>query len=161
MPALIRPFRDSDLPAIQEITIEGFAPVTLERNLEEAFGEIAGHDWRWRKARHIEQDAERDRDGIFVAEADGQIVGYITTWSDRAAGVGFIPNLAVRREHQGAGLGRRLIERALEHFRALGLTHARIETLAQNPIGQHLYPACGFVEIGWQIHYGIDLRADA
>jgi ribosomal protein S18 acetylase RimI-like enzyme len=50
-------------------------------------------------------------------------------------------------------LGRQLIEHALEYFRAQGLAYAVIETMAQNPVGQHLYPACGFVEIARQVHF--------
>jgi len=29
--------------------------------------------------------------------------------------------------------------------------------MAINPVGQHLYPACGFSELGRQIHYGMRL----
>jgi hypothetical protein len=28
-----------------------------------------------------------------------------------------------------------------------------IETMAQNAVGQHLYPACGFVEVARQAHF--------
>jgi hypothetical protein len=30
---------------------------------------------------------------------------------------------------------------------------SRIETLEQNPIGQHLYPSLGFQEFARQIHF--------
>src|SRR5262249_6750870 len=98
-------------------------------------------------ARHIDDDVAHDRAGIFVAEDDGQIVGYITTWQDREAGIGHIPNLAVASSHRNQGLGRTLIERALSHFRTAGLTHAKIETLAQNAVGNHLYPSRGCIEV--------------
>ena len=61
----------------------------------------------------------------------------------------------------GRGIGRRLIEHALQHFRGAGLTHARIETLEQNPVGQKLYPSLGFREIARQIHYGMRLDENA
>jgi ribosomal protein S18 acetylase RimI-like enzyme len=64
-----------------------------------------------------------------------------------------VPNLAVAADCRNAGLGRRLIERALEYFRAEGLEYAVIETMARNAIGQHLYPACGFVEVARQVHF--------
>ena len=100
----------------------------------------------------------RDAAGVFVAEdtdqeKGAQIVGYITTWQDRAAGIGHIPNLAVAPSHRNQGLGRTLIEHALNHFRAAGLTHAKIETLAQNAVGNHLYPSLGFVEVARQVHF--------
>jgi len=54
---------------------------------------------------------------------------------------------------RGRGIGRALIEHALESFRQEGLELAVIETMASNPAGQSLYPSCGFVEVGRQIHY--------
>jgi ribosomal protein S18 acetylase RimI-like enzyme len=153
MHIIIRHYQPSDLETIKLITVAAFDGVSIDRNIEEQFGLIHGHDWRWRKARHIDDDARRDADGIFVAELDGAIVGYITTWMDREAGIGYIPNLAVHAAVRGQGVGRQLIEHALNHFRQHGLSHARIETLAQNPVGQHLYPDCGFREVARQIHY--------
>jgi ribosomal protein S18 acetylase RimI-like enzyme len=46
-----------------------------------------------------------------------------------------------------------LLEHAMDHFRAARLTHAKIETLAQNAIGNHLYPSLGFIEVARQIHF--------
>jgi ribosomal-protein-alanine N-acetyltransferase len=88
-----------------------------------------------------------------VAEDNGCVVGYITTWQDREAGIGHIPNIAIAPEYRGQGLGRVLIEHALAHFRASGLTHAKIETLAQNVVGNHLYRDLGFVEVARQVHF--------
>ena len=149
----IRPYQPTDLPELKRITVEGFQGVSIDHGIEEAFGPINGHDWRWRKARHIDEDVARDPAGLFVAEHEGKIVGYITTWQDRTAGIGHIPNLAIDASFRNQGLGRRLIEHALAHFRAAGLTHAKIETLAQNAIGNHLYPSLGFVEVARQVHF--------
>ncbi|HUG90974.1 MAG TPA: GNAT family N-acetyltransferase [Planctomycetaceae bacterium] len=154
----IRAFRPDDLPALKQITVEAFDGVSIDQGIEQVFGPINGHDWRWRKSRHLDEDAAREPDGIFVAEDDGRIVGCITTWHDAEAGIGHIPNLALAPDYRGRGLGRRLIEHALDHFRRLGLTHAKIETLAQNAIGNHLYPSLGFREVARQVHFCADLR---
>jgi ribosomal protein S18 acetylase RimI-like enzyme len=149
----IRPYCPSDLEELKRITVEGFTGVSIDHGIEEQFGSINGHDWRWRKARHIDADVARDPAGVFVAEDDGQVVGYVTTWLDRAGGIGNIPNLAVAATHRNQGLGRTLLEFALDHFRQAGLTHAKIETLAQNAVGNHLYPSLGFVEVARQVHF--------
>ena len=99
------------------------------------------------------QDVAANPGGIFLAEAQGRVVGYITTRVDHATGGGRIPNLAVAAEFRGAGLGRRLIEHALEYFRREGLEYAMIETMSQNEAGRHLYPACGFAEVARQVHF--------
>ncbi|MSU37295.1 MAG: GNAT family N-acetyltransferase [Pedosphaera sp.] len=153
-PATIRPYGPKDLDAIKLLTVEAFDGVTFEQDVEDVLGMLHGHDWRWRKARHIDADAAANPAGIFVAEALGCVVGYVTTRVDREAGQGRILNLAVALDFREHGLGRRLIEHALEYFRREGLEYAMIETMDQNETGQHLYPACGFVEVARQVYYG-------
>ncbi len=154
----IRPFREADRDVIKAITIEAFSGVSIDQNIERKFGAVAGHDWRWRKARHIDDDIAEPGAVILVAEADdAEVIGYITGRVDREAGVGFIPNMCVRSGLRGQGIGRKLIDAMLDIFRQSGLAVARIETLDQNPIGQHLYPACGFVEVARQIHFATKL----
>jgi ribosomal protein S18 acetylase RimI-like enzyme len=150
---LIRPYRPADLAALRALTVAAFDGVTLEQSVEAALGELNGHDWRWRKARHLDDDVTADPAGVFVAERGGEVVGYVSTRSDREAGRGRIPNLAVAAEARNLGLGRQLIEHALDHFRAAGLTYAVIETMAHNAVGNHLYPACGFTEVARQVHF--------
>lgn len=157
METTIRSFRLDDLEAIKAITIDGFEGVSVEHGIELKFGEIAGHDWRWRKARHVDDDVKEHADGIFVAEVDGKILGYISTRVDLEAGKGRIPNLAVAASARGQGIGRKLIRHALEYFQTEGMGVAVIETMASNPIGQSLYPSCGFEEVGRQIHYAARL----
>lgn len=149
----IRVARAADLPAIRRLTVASFAGVTLEENVERTLGILHGHDWRWRKARHVDEDFRTHPGGILVALCAGRVVGYVTTVIDAAAGKGRIPNLAVARKFRGQGLGRQLIERALDLFREAGLSYAMIETMVQNDIGRHLYPACGFVEVARQVHF--------
>ena len=149
----LRLYRPDDLEPIKRLTVESFGGVTIEENVEMALGTLSGHDWRWRKARHIDEDVAANPAGIFVAESQGRFVGYITKRVDREAGKGRIPNLAVVEDFRGRGLGRLLIEHALDYFRSQSLSFAVIETMAQNPIGQHLYPACGFMEVARQVHF--------
>lgn len=154
---IIRPFQASDLPVLRLITVESFGGVALEQMLEERFGRWNERGWKARKADHIDDDCASNPSGVFVAERAGQILGYITTRVDRHNSRGRIPNLAVIEEARGLGLGRRLIEHALDYFRAEGLHVAMIETMASNSIGQHLYPSCGFEEVARQVHYAMKL----
>ena len=153
----IRNWREDDLPVLREILVDSFGGVSIDEGIEERFGEINGRDWRWRKARHLDDDLRRPEAAIFVMEEGERIVGFISTWIDREAGIGQIPNLSIREEYRGRGGGRRLIEYALDHFRDRGVTHAKIETLAQNDIGRHLYPSVGFREVARQIHFVAEL----
>ena len=150
----IRSFQSPDLEPIKAITLEGFTGVSLDHAIEKKLGELGGHDWRWRKARHIDDDVAAHAEGIFVAAGkENEVLGYITTLIDAEAGRGRIPNLAVASTARGSGIGRALIEHALDFFREKKLDYAVIETMASNPVGQSLYPACGFQEITRQVHY--------
>jgi len=150
----IRVYQPSDRDRIVEITVEAFHGVSIEEATERKFGPINDHDWRFRKARSVAAELDNDPSGAFVMEDDDQqIIGYITTFTNTESGVGNIPNLAVAAGHRGQGVGRRLIDRALEHFRNKDMQLARIETLAHNATGEHLYTSLGFEEVTRQIHF--------
>jgi N6-L-threonylcarbamoyladenine synthase/ribosomal-protein-alanine N-acetyltransferase len=108
--------------------------------------------------RHVDEDAARDPAGILVAIAvDNRVVGYVSTWCDHDGGIGHIPNLVVAAGCRGQGIGRTLLQHALDRFRAAGLTHAKIETLVQNDVGRGLYESLGFREVARQIHFAMEL----
>ena len=156
----IRPFRDEDLARVQQITVESFEPVSIDRNIERDFGRVAGRDWKQRKARDVATDCEVQPEGVFVAEEDGVVIGYITTRLDRVNGIGRIPNLAVDADYRGRSVGSDLIRHALAWMREQGMAMAKIETLDQNERGQALYPRFGFREVARQIHYVMPLTDD-
>lgn len=150
---IIRTYRSDDLETLRALTIAAFDGVSIDQGIEREFGEINGKNWQWRKGRHVDVDVKRDPEGVFIAEDHGRIVGAISSWCDTEAGIGHIPNLLVIPEYQGQGLGRRLIRRVLERFHAHGMTHAKIETLEQNDVGNHLYRKLGFREVARQVHF--------
>lgn len=156
-PVTIRHYRSEDLPVLRQITIDSFGSVALDQMIEDRLGVWNDRDWKARKADHIDDDCTRNPGGCFVAEREGEILGYITTQLDMANLVGRIPNLAVVENARGLGLGRRLIHHVLDYFRECGMKVAKIETMASNVIGQNLYPSCGFEEIGRQVHFGMRL----
>jgi ribosomal protein S18 acetylase RimI-like enzyme len=114
---------------------------------------IGGTPWIQTKALVLKAELEKNPDGCFVALMDGELVGYITTAVVSIASRGVIANIAVSSKLQGRGIGRKLIDRAIGFFKDIGLHQAKIETLASNQVGQHLYPSCGFREVERQVHY--------
>ena len=150
---IIRKYKDSDREALKEITAICFDGVSIDRNIEKCYGRIAGKDWRWRKKRHIDADVEANATGVFVAEDDGMTVGYITTRIDQESKIGWIPNLSVLPETQKMGVGRKLIDTAIDYCKSQGMEYVRIETLDQNDVGLHFYTKYGFQEVARQVHY--------
>jgi ribosomal protein S18 acetylase RimI-like enzyme len=149
----IRVYAPTDLAELKRITVEAFEGIALDQRIEAQLGILHGRDWRWRKARDVEDDAHANPSGVFVAVQDSRILGYISTRLDHEAGKGRIPNIAVVPDARGTGLGRQLIEHALQYFRQQGMSFAVIETMAYNEVGNHLYPSCGFIEVGRQVHF--------
>ena len=143
----IRQYQESDRDAIKTITAIRFEGVGIDYNIEQRYGVINDMDWRSRKVRHIDDDVAAHAEGIFVAEEAGTVIGYVTTRIDHDSKIGSIPNLGVLPAYRGAGIGRQLIETAINYAKASGMAYLRIETLEQNPIGQYLYPSCGFEEV--------------
>jgi ribosomal protein S18 acetylase RimI-like enzyme len=146
---------ETDRDILVSLTVEAFEGVSIDHGIERVLGSVENaQTWQERKARHVLDDLNAQEGAVLVAEAkSGRVIGYVSMRFDRAAKVGWIPNLAVASDARRAGLGRRLLELALGRFREEGLTIARIETLEHNAIGKHLYPSLGFVEVARQVHY--------
>ncbi|MEW6357742.1 MAG: GNAT family N-acetyltransferase [Planctomycetota bacterium] len=150
---IIRKYKESDREVLKEITAICFEGVSLEYHTEQMFGVIHGKDWRWRKKRHVDADIDANADGIFVAEEEGEVVGYISTRVDPETKIGGIPNFSVLPRCQKKGIGRRLVDAAVEYLKSQGMEYARIETLANNEVGLRFYPRLGFQEVIRQVHY--------
>jgi L-amino acid N-acyltransferase YncA len=88
---------------------------------------------------------------IIVAEASGAIIGWasLSMWSDRCAYADAAEiSLYVRDEHQGKGIGRRLMKEVLEKGKKAGL-HTVLARIAEgNEISVHLHEAMGFAHVG-------------
>jgi ribosomal protein S18 acetylase RimI-like enzyme len=153
----IRTYAVGDLARLQEITVQAFEGVSIDRNIEREFGRLGSSSWQERKAEQISQDVEANPNGVFVAEEAGQIVGYLTTRIDRGTRVGRIPNLAVDEQHRGKGIAKALFSRAFHYFKEEGMLYSKIEALEQNEIAVAFYPRLGYEEVARQVHYFMKL----
>lgn len=150
----IRPFVESDRERLHEITAASFRDASIDGLLEARYGKLRDTTWADRKAATIDDDIAQEPEGVLVAEDDqGRVVGYITTITSERTGIGRIPNLAVAPDTQGQGIGKALINAALNRFEEMGMDLIKIETLATNEVGRALYPRFGFEEIVQQVHY--------
>jgi ribosomal protein S18 acetylase RimI-like enzyme len=159
---MIRPYEPRDRQRLREITAEVFGPAAVDYHIERRFGIVQRRDWRWRKLRHVDDDIRSNATGIFVYEnLDGALVGFVSVHLDRDAGIGRVADLAVAADAQGRGIGRALLDHALEYIAAEQMMLARIETLVGNAAGEYLYPAMGFEEVSRQIHFVKRVRDEA
>ncbi|MFN3870152.1 MAG: GNAT family N-acetyltransferase [Aquificaceae bacterium] len=93
----------------------------------------------------------RDVAGIWIAEEKGKIVGFVASdgnWFSKREGkvVGAIHELVVLPEGRGKGVGRLLVEKALEYFKSRGLDTAELWVGDQNRQALDFYKKLGFEE---------------
>ena len=151
----IRTARADNAEAIVRLIANVFESASIDARIAARYG---GAPWHRVKGALVRRQVADHPGGTFVAVRGDELVGVVTTAVNPVASRGWIIDLAVSRDCQGQVIGRRLILRALRHFRRLRLHHAKIETLDTNLAGQHLYPDLGFVEIARQVHYVMPLR---
>lgn len=73
----------------------------------------------------------------------GSLAGVLIA-SRVSSGVGHIGQISVHPAHQNRGIGRRLIETALEEFRRRGFSKVTLAVTNANQSADHLYESCGF-----------------
>jgi GNAT superfamily N-acetyltransferase len=86
------------------------------------------------------------RDGLWIAEADGEAVGTITL-NDEGGGLGRLGHLVLTPETRGTGAGRRLVEHVLEAARAAGYERLELATFSDLTAAGSLYRSVGFVTV--------------
>jgi ribosomal-protein-alanine N-acetyltransferase len=78
--------------------------------------------------------------------ADGAVVGYVVAWF--VADEGQIANLAVAVDACGQGIGKQLLDAALDEGRIRGVEAVYLEVRDSNQRARRLYQSRGFEEVG-------------
>lgn len=84
-----------------------------------------------------------EREGFWVAELEGQVVGGVTL-RDLGGGLARLGHLALQPEARGTGAGRRLVENVLEAARAAGYERVELMTFSALTDARELYLRAGF-----------------
>lgn len=127
----IRDLRFEDLDAVIEIEDRSFSTP-------------------WRRTTFAGLLAREDADLLAATERD-RLVGYAICWTvvDQAE----LGNVAVAPERRGRGVGRRLVEAALERVRRRGARECFLEVRESNASAQALYRQLGFEVVGRRRRY--------
>jgi ribosomal protein S18 acetylase RimI-like enzyme len=94
------------------------------------------------------------RNVTFVIEDDGELRGFTIAWPEEDAYL--IDNIAVDPLVQGRGLGRKLIEHAVDEARRLGLSALRLYTNVAMTENLAMYRRIGFVETHRAVEDGLN-----
>jgi ribosomal protein S18 acetylase RimI-like enzyme len=94
----------------------------------------------------------RTPEGVLVAVRDGRVAGWVklsaATPLPSSTHVKMINGLAVEPEQQRVGVGRTLVEAAVERARVLAARKVSLRVLGDNGTARRLYERCGFVVEG-------------
>lgn len=125
----IRPYTPTDLDALVQLTLAAFEPVfvSFERILGPRIFPIVYPDWRKAQAELVVQMSGNDKIHLAVAEADGQIAGFVAYefYEDETGEVYF---LAVHPDYQRHGIGTELNLFALQKLKEGGAKLAIVGT---------------------------------
>lgn len=83
---------------------------------------------------------------FFVAEKDGEIIGYIGV--QNIVGEGFITNVAVLPDHRGCGVGTALLNTAAEFCKSTGIVSLSLEVRKSNLTAIKIYEKAGLKAVG-------------
>jgi GNAT superfamily N-acetyltransferase len=135
------------------ITFTGFVPGAIGRVTELHAKYYAEH---WQLPLYFEAKAATElaafftrfnpaHDGVWLAHANGQIIGSIFIDGSDAAGEGArLRWFIVATEYHGHGLGNRLMEEAITFCRRVGFRRVYLTTFAGLDTARHLYEKIGF-----------------
>ncbi len=123
----VRPVHPDDFPALVALDEAAFDP--LWRNASQTFAHVL-----------------KSRPYFVVAELGGQVVGYL--FSSLQGETGHLSRVAVHPDHQGCGIGTRLVAEAIEFFRAGEVKAITLNTQKDNAASQCLYRRFGFRPVG-------------
>ncbi len=120
--------------------------------------EVTSFSVPWSKNLFLET-LEDTNNKLYVAEADGEIAGYIDLWCilDEAT----ISNIAVSEKVRRQGVAALLMEHALGAAKEIGMTAVTLEVRASNEPAIKLYERFGFESAGVRPDYYEKPREDA
>lgn len=98
---------------------------------------------------------------VFFAYVDDELAGQIRLWKHWNA-YAYIDDIAIETKYRGQGVGRALIERAIEWAKSKSLPGIMLETQNNNVAACRLYERCGFELGGFDayLYKGLDPTTD-
>jgi ribosomal protein S18 acetylase RimI-like enzyme len=174
MDIFIRPLAPPDLPLLARLDANYVADAELALEREQdglnvtfrlverarafAYVKRAGYDFGAGFQAELAARIAVGQGLYLAAEHDGQIVGFLDVEPDGWRPTATMLWVAVDRPWRGHGIGRRLIERAIDWTRSRGLRALVLETQTTNIDACRFYLRVGFTLSGVQDPYYFDER---
>jgi ribosomal protein S18 acetylase RimI-like enzyme len=144
---IIRPAAAADEPALGRL---GAMLVALHHDFDPDRFIAPGPHTEAGYARFLTGRIGRQDAVLLVAEHGGTVTGYVfgslegADWMSLRGPAGVVHDLIVDPDRRGGGIGRRLLEAALQALRDLGAPRVVLSTAQRNESAQRLFAAIGF-----------------
>jgi GNAT superfamily N-acetyltransferase len=135
MSLVVRPASAHELARAQELVVRSINDLTVRHG----FGPIAASRSPDFQAFCLREDPR----GVWLAEEDGEIVGFALSWV--CGRLWFLAELFVAPGQQGQGIGNELLARTLLQASEAGATEKSLITFAFNVVSQGLYVRHGLL----------------
>jgi len=149
----VRPFEESDLDAIVELSLRAWAPVfeSLREVLGDAiFARLHQPDWQSVQAEAVRSSCTSEERDVFVAVAGELPVGFAAVALDAFhERMGVVDIIAVDPPYQRQGIATLLMQRAADHMRERGMDIAAVGTGGDrgHAPARALYEALGYTPL--------------
>ena len=154
MALAFRPAQLADYPALEQLTLESFEPITWLRKIDERFGPLNGLDWRerWRARFCHAFNTQR----VLLGEAGGPRGGLRQRHARRRRAPRLHrPARGGPRASRATATAARCCAACCEYFKSEGAEHVHLECLADNDVGNALYRSEGFEDLAHSVHWFI------
>ncbi len=88
----------------------------------------------------------REKNIFLIAEEAGELNGYLGLY--QSLDEGEITNVAVKADKRNTGIGRKLMQAAIEEAKQQQISRIILEVRVSNASAIHLYEKCGFINCG-------------
>jgi ribosomal-protein-alanine N-acetyltransferase len=113
--------------------------------------EVASYPRPWLTPHFLDELAAPHSFPLVAFDLEGKVAGYICPMS--LLDEGHILNVAVRSDCRGSGVGRLLVQRAIDECRSRGAETVSLEVRPSNAAAMALYRSLGFSETGRRKNY--------
>ena len=143
----IRRATERDAPALGRL---GAALMRVDHDFDRERFLAPGKNPEAGYGRFLVSQLPNDDTVVFVAERDGEIVGYVyaaiepRSWKELRDVAGFVHDVLVVESARGTGTGERLVEAAAEWLVTRGVPRVMLWTAEKNVPAQRLFARLGF-----------------
>ena len=145
----LRPVREEDVESLVRLSLLTWEPVfaSFRQILGPEIYAIIWPDWKTGQQDAVEKICQEGEETfVWVAELEGEAVGFVAYELRPADQTGEVQLLAVHPDYQGHGIGAQLLYQAVIDTLSRGVNRITLNTQEHNQRSHALYQRFGFVQ---------------